>query len=294
VRIGTRGSALALAQAGQVATALGGAELVPITTTGDRAPGGTAVGLDKERWVREIDAALLAGEIDLAVHSAKDVPARLTEDLAIVATPPRADPRDVLCGAASIASLGTGARIGTSSLRREAQLRARREDLEIVALRGNVDTRLRRLAEGAFDAIVLARAGLQRLALDDRASAVLDPDEMLPAAGQGTLVLLARAGDERARDGAAALADPGTLRALTAERAVVRELEADCHTPVGAHASPAGGGTLRLRAFVGRRDGSAWVRDELCGDEPDALGAEVARRLRVVGADEILARSSAA
>ena len=163
MRIGTRGSALALAQAGQVAEALGGAELVPIATTGDRAPAGAGAGLDKERWVREIDVALLAGEIDLAVHSAKDVPARLAVGLELVATPPRADPRDALCGAPSLAALAAGARVGTSSLRREAQLRARRDDVDVVELRGNVDTRLRRLAEGAFDAIVLARAGLQRL-----------------------------------------------------------------------------------------------------------------------------------
>jgi hydroxymethylbilane synthase len=294
VRIGTRGSALALAQAGQVADALGGAELVPIATTGDRAPAGPGAGADKERWVREIDAALLAGDVDLAVHSAKDVPAHLAEGLEIAATPPRADPRDALCGAPSLAALPAGARVGTSSLRREAQLRARREDLEVVALRGNVDTRLRRLAEGAFDAIVLARAGLQRLGLEHRASAVLDAAEVVPAAGQGTLLLLARAGDERARERAAAVADTATLRALAAERALVRELRADCYTPVGAHAAPTAGATLRLRAFVGRADGSAWVRDELCGDDPEALGAEVARRLRAAGADEILARPSVA
>jgi hydroxymethylbilane synthase len=287
VRIGTRGSALALAQAGQVAEALGGAELVPIATTGDRAP---AAGADKERWVREIDAALLAGDVDLAVHSAKDVPAHLADGLEIAATPPRGDPRDALCGAASLAALPAGARVGTSSLRREAQLRARRDDVAVVSLRGNVDTRLRRLAEGAFDAIVLARAGLQRLGLEDRATAVLDAAEIVPAAGQGTLVLLARAGDERARERAETIADTATRRALAAERALVRELEADCHTPVGAHAAPAGGEALRLRAFVGRADGSAWVRDELCGDDPEALGAEVARRLRAAGADEILGR----
>jgi hydroxymethylbilane synthase len=290
VRIGTRGSALALAQAGQVAAALGGAELVPIATTGDRVPGGATAGLDKERWVKEIDAALLAGEVDLAVHSAKDVPAQLADGLEIAATPPRADPRDALCGAASLAALPARARVGTSSLRREAQLRARRDDVEVVELHGNVDTRLRRLAEGAFDAIVLARAGLQRLGLEHRASGVLDATEMVPAAGQGTLVLVARAGDERARERAAAIADHATLRALTAERAVVRELEADCHTPVGAHAAHTADGALRVRAFVGRADGSAWVRDELCGDEPEVLGAEVGRRLRAAGADEILAR----
>jgi len=290
VRIGTRGSALALAQAGQVADALGGVELVPIRTTGDRATRAQAAALDKERWVREIDAALLAGEIDVAVHSAKDVPGHLAGGLEIAATPPRADPRDALCGAASLDALPEGARVGTSSLRRAAQLHARRDDLRVVELRGNVDTRLRRLADGDFDAIVLARAGLQRLGLEERATAVLGEDELVPAAGQGTLVLEARAGDDETRERLRPLADAPTMRALTAERALVRALEADCHTPVGAHASPAPGGGLLLRAFVGRPDGGAWVRDELLGDDPEALGARVARRLRAAGADEVLGR----
>ena len=283
MRIGTRGSALALAQARQVADALGGAELVPITTSGDR-----AAGTDKERWVKEIDSALLRGEIDFAVHSAKDVPARLGEGLEIAATPARADPRDALCGAASLDGLRQGARVGTSSLRREALLRAHRPDLEVVALRGNVDTRLRRLQEDGLDAIVLAYAGLQRLGRTGAAGAVLDPGEIVPAAGQGTLILTARAGDDAVRARVAAIDDPATAAALVAERALVRALDADCHTPVGAHAAPDGDGALRLRAFVGRADGSAWVRDELRGPDPEALGAEVARRLRAAGADEIL------
>ena len=283
MRLGTRGSALALAQARQVADALGGAELVPITTSGDR-----AAGTDKERWVREIDAALLRGDIDLGVHSAKDVPARLADGLEIAATPARADPRDALCGAASLDGLPDGARVGTSSLRREALLRARRPDLDVVALRGNVDTRLRRLEEDGLDAIVLAYAGLQRLGRTDAADTVLDPADIVPAAGQGTLILTARAGDDAVRARVAAIGDPATATALAAERALVRALDADCHTPVGAHASPDPDGGLRLRAFVGRADGSAWVRDELTGSDPEALGAEVAQRLRAAGADEVL------
>jgi hydroxymethylbilane synthase len=283
VRIGTRGSALALAQARQVADALGDAELVPITTSGDR-----AAGTDKERWVKEIDAALLRGDVDLAVHSAKDVPARLAEGLEIAATPARADPRDALCGATSLDGLPEGARVGTSSLRREALLRARRNDLDVVALRGNVDTRLRRLEEDGLDAIVLAYAGLQRLGRTREAGAVLDPGEMVPAAGQGTLIVTARTGDGAVRARVAAIDDPATAAALAAERALVRALNADCHTPVGAHAAPDGVGALRLRAFVGRADGGAWVRDELRGPDPEALGAEVARRLRAAGADEVL------
>jgi hydroxymethylbilane synthase len=286
VRIGTRGSALALAQARQVADALGGADLVPITTSGDR-----ATGTDKERWVKEIDAALLRGDVDLAVHSAKDVPARLAEGLEIAATPARADPRDALCGASSLDGLREGARVGTSSLRREALLRARRSDLDVVALRGNVDTRLRRLEEDGLDAIVLAYAGLQRLGRTDAADTVLDPAEIVPAAGQGTLILTARTGDGAVRARVAAIDDPATAASLAAERALVRALDADCHTPVGAHATPDGDGTLRLRAFVGRADGSAWVRDELRGPDPEALGAEVARRLRAAGADEVLERA---
>jgi hydroxymethylbilane synthase len=258
---------------------------VTITTSGDR---DRARG-DKERWVREIDAALLRGDVDLAVHSAKDVPARLADGIVIAAVPARADPRDALCGAASLDALPAGARVGTSSLRREAQLRALRDDLEVLELRGNVDTRLGRLRDGDYDAIVLARAGLDRLGRGGEATAVLD--ELVPAAGQGTLAITVRGDDARARDAVAALSDPAAERSLAAERALVRALEADCHTPVGAHAvdQPNGNGLL-LRAFVGAPDGAAWVRDELTGDDPEALGAEVARRLRAAGADEVLGR----
>jgi hydroxymethylbilane synthase len=294
VRLGTRGSALALAQAGTVAEALGGAELVPITTTGDR-ESAIPPTQDKGRWVKELDEALLRGDVDLAVHSAKDVPAELPGGLELVATPPRADPRDALCGRASLDELPTGARVGTSSVRRAAQLRALRDDLEVAELRGNVDTRLRRLAEGGYDAIVLALAGLQRLGRAGESGGTLDA--LVPAAGQGVLVLTARTGDERAHAAAAAISDAATMTCLRAERAVVRDLEADCATPVGAHAVPsADGRALALRAFVGRADGAAWVRDDLDGPaaDPEALGAEVARRLRAAGADEVLGRGAGA
>ncbi len=211
LRVGTRASALALAQARWVAERLDGAEIVEIVTSGDRARG---VG-DKSRWVDTIEAALVAGEIDLAVHSAKDVPGELAEGCAIVAAPPRAAPEDVLVGAPALAALPTGARVGTSALRRRAQLLAVRPDLDVVELRGNVDTRLRRLAAGELDAVVLARAGLDRLERargdtvllapgDERPCAVLGDAPFVPAPGQGTLALEARAGDERF----AALADP--------------------------------------------------------------------------------------
>jgi len=301
VRIGTRGSALALAQAQPIADALGG-ELVVIATTGDK---GQGVG-DKGRWVAEIERALLDGEIDLAVHSAKDVPGELAAGLTLLASPPRADPRDALCGAASLDALTPGARVGTSSLRREAQLRALRPDLEIAELRGNVDTRLSKLAEGGYDAIVLAAAGLERLgrwsgdavrldadAADAAPGARLAPaaplDALLPAAGQGTLALEARADRDDIRAAVAAIGDDAATASLVAERAVVVGLGADCHTPVGAHATAVAGG-WRLAAFVGRPDGSAWVRDALDGIDPAALGAEVARRLLAAGANEVLGR----
>ena len=204
MRIGTRGSALALAQARLVAEQLGGGEIVTITTAGDSGgPGG-----DKSRWVHELEQALLAGKIDLAVHSAKDVPGELAEGLALLGAPARASAEDVLCGANTLEELAWQARVGTGSVRRAAQLLAVRPDLDVVAIRGNVDTRLRKLGEGrspdaaatggegAFEAIVLARAGLQRLGRSDEAGAVLDPARFVPSPGQGTLALEGRADDE--------------------------------------------------------------------------------------------------
>jgi hydroxymethylbilane synthase len=282
VKIGTRGSALALVQARQVAELLGGGEeheLVEVVTSGDR---GEAVS-DKERWVRELDAALLDGSVDCAVHSAKDVPARLPEGIVIAAVPPRADPRDALCGAATLAALAPGARVGTSSLRRAAQVRALRDDLAVVDLRGNVDTRLRKLEADDYDAIVLAAAGLERLGRGDAGTPL---DELVPAAGQGCLAVTTRGGDESL---VAAIGDAAAARALAAERALVRALEADCHTPVGAHAQVLASDALRLRAFVGAADGSAWVRDELDDSDPERLGAAVAQRLLSAGAREVLA-----
>jgi hydroxymethylbilane synthase len=280
VRIGTRGSALALAQARQVAALLGGEhELVHVVTSGDRGKGSN----DKERWVRELDAALLEGAVDCAVHSAKDVPAQLPEGIVIAAVPQRADPRDALCGAASLAALAGGARVGTSSLRRTAQLRALRADLAVVDLHGNVDTRLRKLSDGGYDAIVLAAAGLQRLGRGDAGTPL---DELVPAAGQGCLAVATRAGEQ---ERVAAIDHAPSARALAAERALVRALQADCHTPVGAYAQVHAPSAMTLRAFVGASDGSAWVRDELDGEEPERLGADVAARLLSAGAREVLA-----
>ncbi|MHB8656983.1 MAG: hydroxymethylbilane synthase [Solirubrobacteraceae bacterium] len=285
MRVGTRGSALALAQASRVAARLGAdAELVTITTAGDRG----AELEDKSRWVSELERALLDGHIDLAVHSAKDVPAELAEGLELVGVPERADPRDAICGATSLAELRAGARIGTSSLRRAAQIRAVRDDLELVALRGNVDTRLRRLAAGEIDALVLALAGLQRLGLEARAGGTLDA--LVPAAGQGTLVLEARSGtlDAARLD---SLDDPRVAACLWAERALTAGLGASCHTPVGAHARYAAGDRLELTAWVGLPDGSSWLEDHRQardGEEPATLGARVAGRMLAAGAGELL------
>jgi hydroxymethylbilane synthase len=278
LRVGTRGSALALAQARPVAAAVAG-EVVVVRTSGDR---GVAVG-DKSRWVSELEEALLGGEIDLAVHSAKDVPTELADGLALLAAGARADPRDALVGAAALAELPPGARVGTSSLRREAQLHAARPDLDVIALRGNVDTRLGKLAGGACDAAVLAAAGLERLGRGW--DGALD---FVPAAGQGIVVLEGRATDARAAGAAAALRDAGSERALAAERTLVRTLGATCHSALGAHAEPDGGRGLRLRAWLGRPDGSVWLADEQAGEDPVALGAEVGRRMLSAGAAELL------
>ncbi|GAC1439215.1 MAG: hydroxymethylbilane synthase [Solirubrobacteraceae bacterium] len=281
LRIGTRASPLALAQAAWVAERINGpTEIVRISCSGDRGEGE-----DKRRWVDEIELALAAGRVDLAVHSAKDVPGELAAGLEIAGAPRRADPRDALCGeAGSLAELGEGARVGTNSLRRGAQLAALRPDLQILPLRGNVDTRLRRLGQGDFDAILLAQAGLERLGRTPGRPL----DELVPAPGQGTLALEARVGDERVREAIEALRDAAAERALRAERALADELGAGCHTPLGAHAGEEQGG-LVLRAFVGLPDGSAWIRDELRGPEPEALGRAAGRRLLAAGAAEMLA-----
>jgi hydroxymethylbilane synthase len=298
LRVGTRGSALALVQARWVAERVGGAEIVEIVTSGDRA---LAAG-DKSRWVDAIEAALVAGEIDLAVHSAKDVPSVLADGCAIVATPPRASAVDVLVGrpgsksardaaappqagprgdsASLLATLPEGARVGTSSLRRRAQLLSVRPDLDIVELRGNVDTRLRKLDDGETEAIVLAAAGLERLGIERDAT----PLDFVPAPGQGTLAIEARVGDERVWPAVAQMHHAATFADLEAERAAVRVLGATCHTPVGIHARD---GTIR--GFVGLPDGSAWVADEL----PGADGDELARRMLSTGAGELLARAEA-
>ncbi len=277
LRIGTRGSALALAQAAPLAEALGG-ELVVVRTAGDSLPLAPAGG-DKTRWTGALEEALLRGEIDLALHSAKDVPGELAPGLALVAAGARADPRDALCGAPSLAALPPGARVGTSSLRRAAQLRAAREDLDVRSLRGNVDTRLRKLAEGEWDAIVLAAAGLARLGRT--ADGFLDG--AVPAPGQGIVVVEGREGDTRAE----AVNDAAAAWALAAERAVAGALGATCDSALGAHAA---GGVLRT--WIGAADGSEWIADELGstweGSDPTQGGRAAAARLEAAGARALL------
>jgi hydroxymethylbilane synthase len=290
MRIGTRASALALAQARLVADRLeigrqGDVELVPIVTRGDRG----ADSEDKSRWVGELESALARGEIDLAVHSAKDLPGELAEGLVLSGAPARAGAEDVLCGADGVDALAAGSRVGTSSVRRAAQLRAVRGDVVVIAMRGNVDTRLSKLERGDFDAIVIARAGLQRLDREDAVGAVLDPARFVPAPGQGALALQTRAGDAGVQEALAAIVDADTFACLLAERGLARELGADCHTPLGAHATVRGD-RLRLRAWVGSADGSAWIADELEGDTAGTqqLAAAVAERLYLAGAAAIL------
>jgi hydroxymethylbilane synthase len=286
LRIATRGSKLALAQAGQVAEMLGGAELVEVASDGE-------VG-DKARFVRGVERALLDGEAEIGVHSAKDLPAELTDGLMLAAVPGREDPRDAWIGAgASLEGVPEGAKVGTASLRRTAQLLAARPDLEVSELHGNVDTRLRKLAEGDLDGIVLAVAGLRRLGRAEEISFPIPPESMTPAAGQGALLLQIREGDEDALRAVDPLVDETALRELTAERTVVSLLGATCNSPLGVYAKTGHGDQMRMQAFVGLPDGSEWLRDRIEGDpaEPTLLGAELAKRLIDTGAREILNRA---
>jgi hydroxymethylbilane synthase len=286
VRLATRGSALALAQAESVAASLGEAEVVAVRTADGE------VG-DKARFVRGVERALLDGEAEIGVHSAKDLPGELPEGLELVGVPRREDPTDAFVGpAASLAELPEGARIGTASLRRRAQLLALRPDLLVSDLRGNVDTRLRRLAEGELDGLVLAAAGLGRLGRGAEISFRFDREQMTPAPGQGCLGLEARSGDEEVAAAARRVTDRAALVELTAERAAVAFLGASCHTPVGANAS-IDGDELVVEGFAGLPDGSEWVRDRVAGDadQPGALGEALGERMRAAGAGDLLERA---
>jgi hydroxymethylbilane synthase len=297
IRIGSRGSALALWQArhveGQLRAIGHEVEIRAIVTTGDRLQDRRLdiVG-GKGAFLKEIEEAMLRGEIDLAVHSLKDVPTALPEGLALGATLPRADPRDALLsvGGTRLRALPQGARVGTTSLRRRCQLKALRPDLAVEDLRGNVDTRIRRLEQGDYDAIVLAMAGLLRLGRRDEVAEVLEPDVMLPAPGQGAIVLECRQDDTDTFDAVAFLHDVDTASAVAAERAFLGALGGGCNVPLGAHASWADRETLWLRGLVADAGGGIVIRAEARGRDPLALGEGVARDLIARGADGLIGR----
>jgi len=297
LRIGSRGSALALWQAEYVREWLAksagvNAEIVKIRTAGDHFQQGSVAAIGtKGVFIKELEDALLARTVDLAVHSLKDVPTEIPAGLVLAAVPQREDPRDCLISrsGAGLAALARGARVGTSSLRRQAQLRHARPDVEVVELRGNVDTRLRRVEEGAIDAAVLAYAGVRRLNLDGRVSEVLSTDVMLPAVGQGALAVETRAEDRETRECFAAFEHADTRVAVAAERAVLATLEGGCQVPLGAWGRMEGG-RLVLEACVCAVDGSEIVRDRAEGarGEPEALGRKLGEKLLAAGADRLL------
>ncbi|MDX2038360.1 MAG: hydroxymethylbilane synthase [Isosphaeraceae bacterium] len=301
IRIGTRGSRLALFQSNWTATRLRelhpglAVEIVEIRTKGDRdqvSPlsmvGGTGL------FTKEIQRALLDGEVDLAVHSLKDLPTKSIEGLRLSAAPEREDVRDALISKSGggLDSLSAGARVGTGSLRRKAMLLAARPDLEVVDLRGNVETRLRRALEGDLDAVVLAVAGLNRLGLASHISQVLEPPLFLPAVGQGSLGLETRVDDEAAHRAVGHLNDPSTMAAVRAERRLLAELEGGCQIPLGAWGECTSDGRLRLSGAIWGSDGAHSISATAEGsvDDPERLGVEVALELRRQGAEELLRR----
>ena len=300
LRLGTRGSQLARAQAELVRRALEAAhpglqvELVVIRTSGDQSQRGplAPAGL-KGLFVKEIEEALAAGDVDVGVHSMKDMPARLAPGLVIGSVPARAPAHDVLirAGEGGIEGLAPGARVGTSSVRRRAQLLARRRDVDVVPLRGNVDTRLRRWREGAVDAILLAAAGLERLGIVEPRARALPPEEFLPPVGQGALALECRESDRTTRELLASVEDAAAATAVAAERAFLAGIGGDCNTPLAAHATVAGG-RVTLRALVTDLEGTRWLED--CETAPaagaGALGRALAVRLLGAGAADILGR----
>jgi len=298
LRIATRGSALALAQARWVAARIEmqfarPTELVTIKTSGDRLQGISLAEVGgKGLFVKEIEEALLEGRADLAVHSAKDLPAALAGGLAIVAWPQREDPRDALVArerGARLATLRPVARLGTGSVRRGAQLRARRPDLEIVPLRGNVPTRLQKLEAEGLDAVVLACAGLARLGLAERIDERISTELMLPAVAQGTLAVEARAGSALGHT-LAALSDANAERSALAERAFLVRLQGDCNVPLAAFAEAIAGGLLRVRGLLASTDGRTILRGEARAADPVAAGEAVAQEILARGGEELLAK----
>jgi hydroxymethylbilane synthase len=298
LRIGTRRSALALAQSGAVADLLRAAghevELVEVVTEGDRSAAAVTQIGSTGVFVTELRQRLLAGDVDIAVHSYKDLPTQPADGIALAAVPPRADPRDALVsrGGLALAELANGARVGTGSPRRAAQLRALGYGLEVEPIRGNVDTRLRRVADGDFDAVVVAAAGLVRLGRLDEASEILDPGQMLPAPAQGALAIECRAADSSLVATLAEVLDDATTRfAVAAERALLTTLEAGCSAPVGALADVSmgddGDDEIYLRAVVAALDGQRTIRLSTTG--PIATARELGNRL----ADDLLQAGAA-
>ncbi len=301
LRIGTRGSALALAQVRLAVARLKAAhtglpepEIIVIKTTGDRVQDRPLAELGgKGLFAKEIEQALLAGTIDCAVHSLKDLETHLPPGLAIGAVLARADPRDALIapGAKSLGDLPEGASVATGSIRRAAQLRALRPDLAIGPLRGNVDTRLAKIRSGAAAATLLAMAGLARLGLAVPEATPLDPDVILPAPGQGLVAIECRERDARVRALLVACADPAATAAMAAERALLAGLDGSCKTPIGALAETLPNGALRLRALLARDDGTLRLRAERLGAPSDAaaMGADAAADLRARAPADLLA-----
>lgn len=297
LRIGTRGSALALWQANHISARLAGfhgidCELVRIRTSGDHIQTASIAQIGtKGVFIKELEDALLADTIDLAVHSMKDVPTETPKGLAFSAITKREDVRDCLISnrGQALAKLPAGARVGTSSLRRQAQLRAFRSDLETAELRGNVDTRMNKVAAGEYDAIILAKAGVDRLGLSEKITEILHTSIMLPAVGQGALGIETREDDGETSRLAAALDDKDTRACVTAERTLLRELEGGCQIPLGAWARLGAGGLL-LEACVLPPDGKESLRRELDGPAEDAeeIGRRLGRILLEAGADRIL------
>src|SRR5438094_3633224 len=293
LRLGTRGSALALWQANWTKSQLEqrwpdlAVELVPIKTTGDKILDVPLAKLGgKGLFTKEIDEALLNGRIDLAVHSMKDVPFQLPDGIVFGAIPEREDPRDAfISNGPALKELRPGSTIGTSSLRRQVQLRHRFPALNLVMLRGNVDTRLRKLAAGEFDGIILACAGLKRLGHEDRITQILEEDIMLSAVGQGALGIVCRTSDETTRNLLQVLDDSSTRIAVTAERGLLRALGGSCQVPIAGKASLAGG-SLTIKGLIASLDGTRVIAHELrgAGDRAHELGIELGEKLLSMGA----------
>jgi hydroxymethylbilane synthase len=295
LRIGSRGSQLALWQANHVAALLRAQGHVVtieiIKTTGDKITGVALAKVGtKGMFTKEIEEALAENRVDLAVHSLKDVPTVLAPGFTLAAIMQREDPRDAFLSKkyASVRELPNGAHVGTSSLRRVAQLKAVCRDLEVLPLRGNVDTRLRKLEEGEYDAIVLAAAGVKRLGRTDYVRQVIGVDEMCPAAGQGALAIEIRRGDEATRDRIKFLDHAPSRRTVLCERAALAALGGGCQVPIGAYAEENASGEITLRAIVAQPDGDALIRDRQSGRDPEELGARVGGALLIAGAHRIL------